>query len=363
MANETNKYTLDSVVRGCVTIGVIGLIYLMLWELSGVLLPFIISWLIAYMLSPLTAWLQNKCRIRNRGLAVGCTILIVICFISSFFLLIIPPMVEQIVSLKGYVATYLSDMRYLAFVPDQLEDDVREWVSNVRIQDLIQSDDAKMALREITPKIWGWVSGGLSALSGVAIFFVCCLYVIFILLDYEELSTRWVNYVPTRYRAVTQQLASDMSEGMNGYFRGQALVATIVGVLFAVGFTIIGLPMGIAMGIFIGVLNMVPYLQTLAVFPCLLLGLIQAAQTGRPFWLIVLSLLLIFILVQGTQDLFLTPKIMGKAMGLHPAIILLSLSVWGSLLGVLGLIIALPLTTLMLSYYRHYVVESRESKE
>ena len=80
------------------------------------------------------------------------------------------------------------------------------------------------------------------------------------------------------------------------------------------------------------------------------------ASTGVDFWVIFWESMAVYIVVQCIQDLYLTPKIMGKAMGLNPAIILLSLSVWGSLLGFMGLIIALPLTTLLLSYYNQYVV-------
>ena len=112
---------------------------------------------------------------------------------------------------------------------------------------------------------------------------------------------------------------------MNQYFRGQFLIAMIVGVLFAIGFKIIGLPMGITIGLFIGVLNIVPYLQTIGIIPVILLALIKSMETGMNFWLIIGLCAIVFVVVQTTQDLFLVPKIMGKAMGLNPAIILLSL--------------------------------------
>ena len=122
----------------------------------------------------------------------------------------------------------------------------------------------------------------------------------------------------------------------------------------------IGLPLGIALGLFIGVLNLVPYLQTIGIIPMVLLSLLKSAETGENFWLIFGLSLLVLCIVQAIEDLYLTPKIMGKAMGLNPAIILLSLSVWGSLLGFIGLIIALPLTTLCLSYYKRFVLSEEE---
>jgi predicted PurR-regulated permease PerM len=147
-----------------------------------------------------------------------------------------------------------------------------------------------------------------------------------------------------------------VQNGMNTYFRGQALVALCVGILFSIGFLIIDFPMAIGLGLFIGALNMVPYLQIIGFLPTILLAILKAADTGQNFWIIIASALAVFAVVQIIQDTIIVPKIMGKITGLNPAIILLSLSVWGSLMGVLGMIIALPLTTLMLSYYQRFII-------
>ena len=109
-------------------------------------------------------------------------------------------------------------------------------------------------------------------------------------------------------------------------------------------------------GLFIGLLNLVPYLQTIGIVPVVFLTLLKSAETGQSLWWLILGVLLVFVVVQVIQDFFLVPKIMGKAMGLNPAVILLSLSVWGALLGFVGLIIALPLTTLLISYYKRFVL-------
>jgi predicted PurR-regulated permease PerM len=102
---------------------------------------------------------------------------------------------------------------------------------------------------------------------------------------------------------------------------------------------------------------MVPYAQTLGIIPTIILGLLKANDTGQSFWIIALMTFAVFCVVQAIQDLILVPKIMGKTMGLKPAIILLSLSIWGTLLGIVGFIIALPLTTLAWSYYKRYVLK------
>ena len=130
-----------------------------------------------------------------------------------------------------------------------------------------------------------------------------------------------------------------------------------MGILFCIGFTIIDFPMAIGLGILIGIMDMVPYLHTFALIPTVFLALLKAVDTGQNFWIILISAVAVFIIVQIIIDMIITPKIMGKAMGLNPAILLLSLSVWGALLGFIGLIIALPLTTLLIAYYKRYVTK------
>lgn len=368
MNSTETKYDLDRVIRGCITIGTIALLYVLARRLSGVLVPFLVSWLVAYMLNPLCEWYQRGLRklfrrpnSSMRGGAVCLTILTAILAVAIFILMIVPPMISEVLNLKEYIAHYVNSINYMEYIPNHWEDSLRTWLGSIDVSDVLASEDVRAGVKEIAPKLWALVTGGLSALGGIAIVFISFLYIVFILLDFDVLNKRWLGLVPVRYRKGAQMLMSDLSEGMNSYFRGQAKVAAIVGVLFAIGFLIIGLPLGIVMGLFIGLLNMVPYLQTIAVVPCLLLAVIQSAETGRPFWIILVCLLVVFVVVQSTQDLYLTPKIMGKVTGLHPAIILLSLSIWGSLLGVMGMIIALPLTTLMISYYKIYVIKEEKT--
>ena len=141
---------------------------------------------------------------------------------------------------------------------------------------------------------------------------------------------------------MTIRIVTDVQDGMNKYFRGQAFVAFCVGILFSIGFLIIDFPLAIGFGLFIGLLNMVPYLQLIAFIPTVLLALLKAADTGENFWWILFCAFLVFCIVQIIQDGLIVPKVMGKITGLNPAIILLSLSVWGALMGIVGMIIALP---------------------
>ena len=216
--------------------------------------------------------------------------------------------------------------------------------------------NVKELSQQILPGVWGVFSGTISIFIGLLGIVIILLYLIFILVDFEEVSEGWKNLIPPQYKTMIIAVLDDFTSAMQNYFRAQALIAFIVGILFAIGFWLIGLPMGIFLGLFIGLLNMVPYLQVIGLIPAGLFALMSSLETGESAWFILLMTLLVFVVIQLIQDAVLVPKIMGKVTGFNPAVILLSLSVWGKLLGMLGLIIALPITFLLHSYYKRYII-------
>ena len=236
-------------------------------------------------------------------------------------------------------------------------------MSTEDIKALITQDGFIDTVKQAVPKVWDMIERSINLLSSMFMMTMVLIYTLFILLDYEKFSKGWVLLLPERYRKFAVQVANDVETGMNKYFRGQGLVAFIVGILFCIGFLIIDFPLAIGLGLFIGLLNMVPYLQLVGFIPTILLAVVKAADTGESFWVIMLGALIVFAVVQAIQDTILTPKIMGKVMGLNSAIILLSLSIWGSLLGIMGMIIALPMTTLLITYYQRYVIKNMKHEK
>lgn len=330
----------------------------MLSRLYGVLLPFFVSFLIAYLLDPVVNFVQNKCKVKIRGLAVTIVLLVFIGLLSLSVYLLIPAIGREVrsaaVGVEQYFANFDAD-KY--FTPEQ-QDKIQKTLDGLNMESLLSYPEVHDAVKSLVPKVAGWITGGLSWLAELVVVFIGLMYLIFLMIDFPNIRANWSSYVPVKYRDKARVLLRDVDRNMNAYFRGQGLVALIVGILFAIGFSIIGMPMGIVMGLIIGVLNLVPYMQALGIPPCILLCLVQSAQTGRPVWLTLLGMALVFVIVQTLQDMVLTPKIMGKVTGMGPAAILLSLSIWGALFGVIGMIIALPLTTLGISYYKHYIASA-----
>lgn len=353
---ERKKITFDSFIRAVILGAIIIGVLMLLKRLSGVLLPFFLVWLIAYLIYPLVSFFQHKLRLKNRIISIFCALFTLSVIGSVAFYLLVPPMIQEFLRVKDLLIEYFSTTHTASNVPTTLSEFIRQNIDLHILEQMFSQENILDALKVTVPKLWSLISESINLLFGFFTVFLILLYIVFILLDYESISEGWAHLMPKKYRKTVTGILNDVKDGMNRYFRGQALVALCVGILFSIGFLIIDFPLAIGLGLFIGALNMVPYLQIIGFVPTIMLAILKAADTGDNFWIIIASATAVFIVVQIIQDGYLVPRIMGKITGLNPAIILLSLSIWGSLMGMLGMIIALPLTTLMLSYYQRYII-------
>jgi predicted PurR-regulated permease PerM len=349
-------FTFDRVARIVFSILMISGILYLVAILKNALLPFLIAWLMAYMMQPFVRFFQYKLKLRSRVLSIVMVLLLSAGILTLLYFLVVPSIVDEIQRTFDLIQTHQGNPGDVPLIPESWRLYIANQLDVLQLSELVSRENMLNAVKQIAPQLWSLLSGTFSLLFSITIVFVILLYFIFILLDYEKIAEGWIKLIPERYRPFTKGLAEDVEDSMNRYFRGQALIALCVGVLFAIGFRIIDFPLAVSLGLFIGFLNLIPYLQTLGLIPMALLSLLKSTETGENFWLIFGLSLLVLCVVQSIQDLFLTPKIMGKAMGLNPAIILLSLSIWGTLLGFVGLIVALPLTTLCLSYYKRFIL-------
>lgn len=353
---ERQPYTFDRVIRilfGAVF--VVGLFYL-IYILRGALLPFLVAWIVAYMLNPLVVYNKRVFKLKGRVIAIALTFLEVLVTLALLAVLVLPSIIDEIGVMRRLLSDYVYHSSNLPFVPQAVHDFIRQNVDFTQLSNLLSREQWLSVIEESFSGAWGFITGSVGEIINIVSWLIVLLYIVFILLDYDKILVGFQRMIPQRYRPMVVSIVSDIEVSMNRYFRGQALVAGLVGILFSIGFLIVGLPLAIVLGLFIGVLNMVPYLQLVGLIPTVLLCLVSASETGTNFWLLFGACILVFIVVQLIEDIFIVPRVMGKVTGLNPAIILLSLSIWGTLLGFVGMIIALPLTTLCLSYYERYVI-------
>ncbi|WP_302798541.1 AI-2E family transporter [Parabacteroides goldsteinii] len=349
-------FTFDRVTRIVFSIVIIGVLLYLITVLRNALLPFLIAWLLAYMMQPFVKFFQYKLKLKSRILAIVAVIISASLIIGIAAALVVPSVAQEAERTLNLMRTHNPGEGHVPLIPASWIEYLENNVDINQLMELLSRENIQNAIKQLAPKVWNILSNTFSILFSITIIFVILLYFIFILLDYEKIANGWINLIPARIRPFAKGLADDVEQSMNRYFRGQSLIALCVGVLLSIGFKIVGFPLAVTLGLFIGVLNLIPYLQAIGLIPMVILSLLKSAETGQNFWIIFGSGLLILGIVQCIQDLYLTPRIMGKAMGLNPAIILLSLSIWGTLLGFIGLIIALPLTTLCLSYYKRFIL-------
>lgn len=349
------KITFDKVARWTGIAIIIITVLLLVNKLGSVLLPFFVAWLLAYLLYPIVTFVERRLHVRSRILSIIITMIVVVTAIAGAIYFIIPPMVEEFGKLAQYITTWLQQTAQTDDLSAYVQRIVKE--HEQEINDFLRSKDFKEALKTVVPQLFTFLGQTASVIISIVASCITLLYMFFILLDYEYLTNNWIRIFPLRARPFWRNLMQDVARELNNYIRGQSLVALTMGILFCIGFTIMDFPMAIGLGILIGVMDLVPYLHTFALIPTAFLAMLKAADTGQNFWIIFGMAVGLFAVVQVIIDMFVTPKIMGKAMGLNPAILLLSLSVWGALLGFIGLIIALPLTTILMAYWQRYVTK------
>jgi len=361
MIPNDRSFTFDRVVRLALFAGLAWSLVLLLDYLSDVLLPFVTGLVVAYFLDPVTNRVQHV--IKPRVLAALFTLVSITLAVFLVVRLMVPIVGNELADMGRTVSKMATDTELAqaakARLPENVWEEVNEILKRDDVKRYLTSDGAvqmaKDTAKKLSPGVWSVLSGAANVLTFITGLLVIMLYVVFLLIDYHNMATRWRDYLPPGMRDDVSGFVGEFIQATNRYFRSQALVACCVAVLFAIGFSIIGLPLAILMGIFIGLLNMVPYLPILGIIPCLILAGLKALEQGDSFLGGLGIVMLVFGVVQVIQETVLVPRIQGKAMGLSPAIILLSLSVWGKLLGFLGLILALPLTCLGLTYYRRYL--------
>ena len=350
------KYDFDRVVRMVLTLISVAVGVWLVNYLSPVLMPFVVGFILAYLIEPLVEWLQRKARIKSRGFAVVIALLIVIALITGLCWLVIPYLIDEFGAMSKQLAAYAKSSLRIPYVPAEINEFIQRYIDLEKINEMFSKQQWMDLINKAASGAWSVVGGTMSVIFNILSWFIVLLYMFFILLDFNKLSRAFKAAIPGKYRRMALRIFGDVADTMSRYFRGQAAVSFFVGVIFAIEFYIIGLPMAIAFGLFVGLLNMVPYLQLISIPIAAFLCLVATAATGGSFWVMFAWVIAAYIICQVIQDMVLIPTIMKSQMGLNPAIIFLSLSLWVYVMGFIGLIIGLPLTTLIISYYCEFVL-------
>lgn len=352
-------YTFDRVIRILVTVSLIAIVTVAVVYLKKVLLPFLVACLAAYILEPVVQINRSVLGLKGRVLAVFCTLFEVTTAFAILAYFCVPSIIDECHQMAAMIQKYMGEATHTPLLPDFMHKFIKDNVDLAQLAEKLARQD----LEQIIQKTFSVVSGGITVLLSLLEWMLMFIYILFIMLDYDNLMRGFKLMVPPQYRLQVFRLWGNVIVSMDHYFRGQALIALIIAISYSIGFSIIGIPLAVVIGLTIGVLFMVPYLQYITVIPVTLLCIVYSVDKDISFWTLWWECIALYAFNEVFANLILTPRILGKAMGLNPAIILLSLSIWGSLLGIIGMIIALPLTTLLISYYNNYLVRHESARQ
>lgn len=327
------------------------------WE---VLLPFLLAGIFAYVMMPLVRFFQFRLRVRSRGLSVLLVFLLTVGVLTLGFLYLIPAIQDEIIKTIEVLQRHSDGEGVLSqiFPPEvvrviQKQFDIKTLVKGLSIESIMSTGE------NILDKAGGLISSTLSVFSWGLVFAMGIIYFIFIMMDMEGLAQGFIGMFPQTTRETISDILRELDYYMNSYFRGQAFIALSVSVLLCIGFSIIGLPLAIVLGIFIGLLNFIPYMQALGILPLGFSAILMGIQNGESIWVSLALAYGVLFIVQVLQDSLLVPKIMGASLGMRPSLILLSLAIWGYLLGFFGMLIALPATMSIYAVYMRYVLQDK----
>ena len=253
MINDSRPYTFDRVIRLLIGAGCLLAVFWLLNRLSDALLPFFVACLLAYIFEPFVAFNKRILRLRGNFIPILLFLIELCGIVALFFYLVVPTIADELVSVSRLIKGYISSPDN-PYIPEAIDSFIRRNIDFSYISSLLTQEQWTELVKSTISGTWTVVSGSISLLLTILSWFIVLLYFIFILLDYDNFMASMRELVPAKYKHIVFSIVGDVKYSMNKYFRGQALIALCVGILFSVGFLIIDMPMAIVLGLSIGVL-------------------------------------------------------------------------------------------------------------
>lgn len=309
-----------------------------------ILVPMLCSLALAYLLAPVVAWFERRGWARSSSVLLATsgamvTLILILIFILPGFWGQLVKSYNQARALVGDQSRVDALLQKIEQISPPVHEFLRSKIDEFRDPTSRANPDL---LANIFSAVGGWLQKGLFSLVDVTASLLDLLlipfFVYYLLADYRSMRVYLDRLIPPRHRAVASTLISRINFVISSYVRNQLVIAVAMGVLYAIGFAIARVPLAISIGLLSGLLNFIPYLGTLT---GLTLSLSFVALDGGGVARI-LGVVVVFIIVQSIEGYYLTPKLLGGSLDLHPMWVLVGLMIGGSLFGILGIILAVP---------------------
>ncbi|MEM7056732.1 MAG: AI-2E family transporter [Pseudomonadota bacterium] len=324
---------------------------LALWFLADALLPFMLGMAIAYLTDPTADWLEAK------GLSrVLATVVITVVSLGTIvlgLLLVIPIMADQVQDLIRKAPGYVDQVRNLAarWLPDLQAEGT---FLNTAAANL--KENAQAWSGEFLQRVW---SGGIALVNFMAVLLVTPVVSFYLLMDWDKLVEAIDDYLPREHRDTIHYLVKDLDRVLSGFVRGQLTVCMILGAFYAAALMIVGVNFGLLIGVFAGLISFIPFVGSI-VGGLLSVGVAAVQFWDDPVW--IGAVLLIFVIGQAIEGNFLTPKLVGDKVGLHPVWLMFALSAFGVVFGFVGLLVAVPAAAAIGVAARFFAAQYKEGR-
>lgn len=307
-----------------------------LWYLGDVILPFVLGGALAYLLDPIADRLERLGL--SRVIAVTLIALLAVLLVVLLFLLVIPTLISQTRQLIETAPTLIQELQVWLTTqfPSLMDAD-----STIRQQLLALGRRIQEGGADI---LGGVLTSALSLVNIVVLIVVVPVVTFYLLLDWDRIMARLDHLIPRDHRAMIHQIMRDIDRTLASFIRGQGTVCLILGVSYAVALMLVGLNFGLVVGFAAGMISFIPYVGAL-VGGVLALGLALFQFWGD--WLMIGAVAAIFAAGQFIEGNILSPKLVGSSVGLHPVWLLFALSVFGSVFGFIGLLVAVPVAAMI----------------
>ncbi len=319
-----------------------GLIFVgLFWLLSPVLLPFVVGAGVAYLLDPLAR------RLTRRGMSRMVAALVIlggfVLIMIGFLLLVGPILVRQ---LAAFISDFIGSLpNYVQHIQNWIDDPSHPWLKKMLGDAFTRTDQSIGGLLVPAAGYLNGVVGSLLA-RGRALVSLFSLAIIspvvafYLICDWDRMLATIDRLIPLPERDTVRSLACEIDASISAYLHGQSLVCLLLGTYYAIGLSLAGLHFALLIGVVAGVISFVPYVGSLT---ALLVSLGVAVGQFYPHWGRIVIVVAVVLLGQFIEGNILSPRILGKSVGLHPVWLIFALFVFGYLLGFVGLLLAVPL--------------------
>jgi predicted PurR-regulated permease PerM len=321
---------------------------LLLYKVRAVLTPFLLAFVLSYLMNPAVTNLEKRGAPRSLGtlvIYVGFTL-----FVALFALCLLPRFLTQLEGLAQVLPEYARTIQshlaafYLRFSRFNIPEPVKGAIDN----GIQRAEEALMGFVE---RALGQVPGLLPRLSLLILVPVLAFY---LTMDFPELKMWLLAWIPHRWQSDIVGLMIEMDENLGSFIRGQLAVSAIVGILIAAGLSVIRVEFALIIGLIAGIFNIVPYFgPIIGAFPAVIFALLKSPLTA-------LYVIILFVAVNQIESSIISPSILGEHVGLHPVTVIFSIISGGYLFGVLGVLLAVPVASIVkvvLRYVRNKLLQ------